>query len=107
VTAKLRLYASSYKDGRTLQAFRLDGGWTEGGVTWNNQPATAGSAVAEASGSGYRHWNVKSHVLAMYTGSNNGFLIRDSVEGGGGFEQGFHSREKGTDNPPELVITFE
>jgi large repetitive protein len=43
----------------------------------------------------------------MYTGSNYGFLIRDSVEGGAGFEQGFHSREKGTDKPPELVITFQ
>ena len=29
VTAKLRLYASSYKDGRTLQAIRLGATWTE------------------------------------------------------------------------------
>jgi large repetitive protein len=42
----------------------------------------------------------------MYDGGNNGFLVRDSVEGGKGVEQGFHSREKGTDNPPRLVITF-
>jgi hypothetical protein len=42
----------------------------------------------------------------MYSGANHGFLIRDSVENGNGTEQAFHSREKGTDNPPQLVITF-
>lgn len=42
----------------------------------------------------------------MYSGANHGFVIRDSVENGNGVEQGFHSREKGTDNPPQLVITF-
>jgi hypothetical protein len=41
----------------------------------------------------------------MYAGSNNGFLIRDATEGGGGFEQQFHSREKG-ENMPKLVFTF-
>ena len=41
-----------------------------------------------------------------YAGSNHGFLVRDSIEGGGGLEQGFHSREKGTDEPPRLVIVF-
>jgi hypothetical protein len=42
----------------------------------------------------------------MYsTGVNNGFLIRDSVEGRD-HEQQLHSREKAPDNPPQLVITF-
>jgi hypothetical protein len=34
------------------------------------------------------------------------FLVRDANENGGGMEQGFHSREKGANNPPQLVITF-
>jgi hypothetical protein len=42
----------------------------------------------------------------MYTGGNNGFLVRDRMPGGSGVEQNFHSREKGTDNPPRLVISF-
>ena len=42
----------------------------------------------------------------MYSGANHGFLIRDASENGGGFEQGFHSREKAPDNPPQLVVTF-
>jgi large repetitive protein len=33
-------------------------------------------------------------------------LIRDSVGNAVGLDQGFRSREKGTDNPPQLVITF-
>jgi parallel beta-helix repeat protein len=108
VDAQLRLYASSYKPGRTLQAFALGGSWTESNVRWNNQPATTGTAATVASGNapGYRQWAVLTQVSAMYSGANHGFLIRDSVEGGSGVEQGFHSREKGTDNPPRLVITF-
>jgi hypothetical protein len=44
----------------------------------------------------------------MYTpGANNGFLIRDANEGGGGLDQAFHSREKGSDNPPQLVIQYD
>jgi parallel beta-helix repeat protein len=105
-TAKLRLYASSYKTGRTLQALRLAAPWTEGALTWGNQPATTGTAATVASGSGYREWTVTSHVQAMYSGANHGFLVRDATENGTGLDQGFHSREKGSDNPPRLVVTF-
>jgi large repetitive protein len=59
-----------------------------------------------ASGSGYREWTVTSQVQGMYTGANHGFLVRDATENGGGLDQVFHSREKGTGNPPRLVITF-
>ena len=56
------------------------------------------------SGPGYREWQVAALVRAMYTQGNHGFLIRDMVEGGRSAEQAFHSREKGSDNPPRLVI---
>ena len=105
-SARLRLYASSYKTGRTLQALRLGAAWTEGTIRWNNQPATTGAAATVASGSGYREWTVNSQVKDMYDLGNHGFLIRDATENGSGLEQGFHSREKGTDNPPRLVLTF-
>ncbi|TDD29679.1 DNRLRE domain-containing protein [Kribbella turkmenica] len=106
--AKLRLYATSYKSGRTLQALRLNGPWTETNVTWNNQPATTGTAATAASPTSNRYveWSVVSQLQSMYAGGNHGFLIRDAVENGGGSDQGFHSREKGTDNPPRLVFTF-
>jgi hypothetical protein len=106
-TAKLRLYASSASGSqRILQAFRLNGSWTEGGVTWANQPATTGTAATTTSGGGYREWNVASIVQAMYSsGQNNGFLIRDATEGQDA-EQQLHAREKG-ENVPQLVLTFK
>jgi large repetitive protein len=104
--AKLRLYAGSYKTGRTLQALRIAASWTETTVRWNNQPATTGTAATATSGSGYREWTVTQQVRDMYTSGNNGFLVRDATENGNGSEQGFNSREKGSDNPPRLVVTF-
>ena len=106
-SATLRLYASSYKDGRTLQALAVGSAWVENVVTWGNQPGTSGAAATTTSGFGLREWTVTTQVQAMYTGANNGFLVRDASESQGGFDQGFHSREKGTDNPPKLVITFD
>ena len=105
-TAKLRLYAASYKTGRTLQAFRVAAPWTEGAINWTNQPQTVGTAVTTASGSGYREWTVTQPVRDMYAPSaNHGFTVRDSAPNGQ-MNQDFHSREKGTDNPPRLVVTF-
>jgi hypothetical protein len=103
-SATLRLYASSSKPQRSLAAFRLGSAWTESGVTWNSQPATAGTAVTTPSGPGYREWQVAELVRSMYTQGNHGFLIRDMIEGGAAAEQAFNSREKGSDNPPRLVI---
>jgi hypothetical protein len=105
-TATLRVYAGSTSSSqRTLQVFRLNGSWTEGGVTWSNAPATTGTAATTTSGTGYRQWSVASQVQAMYSsGSNNGFLIRDANEDADA-EQQFYSREKG-ESPPQLVVTF-
>jgi parallel beta-helix repeat protein len=104
--AKLRLYSGSYKTGRTLEALRIVASWTETGVRWNDQPGTTGTAATAPSGSGYVQWTVTEQVQAMYSSGNNGFLVRDASENGDGVEQGFNSREKGSDNPPRLVVTF-
>jgi hypothetical protein len=105
-SATLRLYAGSFRNGRTLQALQVNSAWTETAVTWSNQPATTGTAATTTSGSGYRQWNVTTQVQAMFdAGANHGFLIRDAVEGQD-HEQQFHSREKAPDNPPQLVVTF-
>jgi large repetitive protein len=74
---------------------------------WSNQPTTTGPAATMASGFGYREWTVTSQVRDMYVpGANHGFLVRDATENGSGLDQVLHTREKGTDNPPRLVITF-
>ena len=106
-TATLRLYAGGVKDGRTIEAVRLNGAWNEGGVNWTNQPSTTGAAATVGSGgsSGWREWSVAAQVQAMYSGTNHGFLIRDSNESGDA-EQQYYSREKGSDTP-QLVIRFK
>ena len=105
-SATLRLYAASARNGRTLQALRVNASWTENGVTWGSQPATTGTAVTTPSGTGYRQRNVTAQVQAMFdAGANHGFLIRDANENQD-HEQQFHSREKAPDNPPQLVVTY-
>ena len=104
-TATLRLFSTGYKTGRTLQALKVNASWTEGGVTWSNQPATTGTAATASSGAGWREWNVATQVAAMYSTTNNGFLIRDATENQDA-EQQFSSREKGSDQP-QLVIKFK
>ena len=71
--ARLRLYAGSYKEGRTIQALRLASAWTESVVSWSNQPATTGAAATTASGNvaGYLEWTVTAQVAAMYTGGTS------------------------------------
>jgi hypothetical protein len=108
-SASLNVFATSVKSGRTLQAIRVTGSWTENGVTWANQPATAGSAATVASGStpGLRTWTVTNQVQAMYNASNQqGFLVRDASENSSASpEQVFNSRTAGS-NQPQLVLTF-
>jgi parallel beta-helix repeat protein len=106
--ARLQLYAASATTGRTIQALRIVDDWTESGVTWANQPGTTGVAAIAGSGLGTIEWVVTTQVQAMYSDSNNGFLIRDAVDGDvASPEQSFHGREKTPDHPPALVITFQ
>lgn len=109
-SAVLRLYATKVSMGRTIGTYRLAAtpSWTETGVTWSNQPATTGSAATSSSGStiGWKEWNVTSQVTLMYSGTNNGFLVRDEAESAGSLQdQEYQSREGGS-NDPELVINF-
>jgi serine protease AprX len=104
--ATLTLFNASSTSGRTIHVLRVAGAWAEGNVTWNNQPATTGSPIAAASQYGSMMWGVTDLVRGMYDSDLlHGFLIRDAIEGAGGAEQSFHSREKG-ETPPALTITF-
>jgi hypothetical protein len=108
--ATLRLYATSPGGGRTINVLRLNGSWTEAGVAWNNAPATTGTAASSASlsSAGWQSWNVLAHVQAMYSGTNNGFLVKDSQDSAvASVQQTYQSRE-GTPNgqDPELRLTF-
>ena len=105
--AHLRLFASTGATGRTLAAYQAAASWTEAGVTWNNQPATTGTAATAASvatGSTV-DWTVTSLVQTFYSGTNTGFIVKDANEASGTTTQSFSTREAST-NKPQLVITF-
>jgi hypothetical protein len=104
--ATLRVYTSVGVTGRTIQAHRVSGAWTENGITWDNQPGTTGSPVnAPSVASGWVTWSVTSMVQAMYSGTNQGFRLRDSVENSSTVrDQAMHPREN--TNDPQLVVTF-
>jgi hypothetical protein len=106
--ATLRLFLETSEGVRTLEAYRLASSWTESGVTWSNQPGTTGTAATASSTTTpntWIEWTVTSQVAAMYSGSNNGFLVKDATEGAASrVRQKFTSRE-GT-NQPQLVVTL-
>jgi len=97
-----------YSSGRTLEARRVAGSWAENTVAWSTQPLSVVNGLATAtSGVGPIIFDVTALVAVMYSGTTNqGFLIRDSVENGATpYVQAFYSREAGV-NPPTLTITY-
>lgn len=99
-SATLRLHAGSATSGRTLEAFQIAFSWTEGGVTWSNQPAVTGVAATAPSGPGLLEWSVTDRVWSMYSGGNHGFLIRDAAESGTGTSRA--SKREGRPTIPRL-----
>lgn len=110
--ATLRLYAHTPVAGRTIDVYRVDplATWSEATTTWNTLPATTGAAVGSSSlaAAGWQQWSVTSMVDAMYTGTNNGFLLRDRTEGNGtAIWQLWAGRENATTaNRPQLTFTW-
>jgi large repetitive protein len=108
--ATLRLYTDGADAGRTLGVYRANPAaplWTEAGLTWNNQPATAGTPATAltVAANGYLSWTVTALVPAFYTGANNGFVVRDQAEnnGSGPWQQYF---TRLTANPPKLDLSW-
>ena len=58
--------------------------WTAATLTWSNdEPAALGPAATNAattSTAASQEWVVTDHVLAQYSGGNNGFLLRGRTE---------------------------
>jgi len=105
--ATMYMYASTPAAGRTIQVFRAAASWNGGSVTWNNQPTTTGTAVTSASlsAAGYQSWDVTSHVASQYSGTNNGFIVRDATESSGTAAQQVYDSDNAA-NYPVLVVTF-
>ncbi len=65
----------------TTGVYRVTGSWSEGGVTWSNQPSVNPSPVGSAAldqALGYKNWNVQALVQGWLDGSipNNGLELR-------------------------------
>ncbi|HEX4930978.1 MAG TPA: DNRLRE domain-containing protein, partial [Gaiellaceae bacterium] len=97
IRARLRLYTvdSSPVGG---DVYTTAAGWTEGGLTWSNQPALAPSPIASAGAVSSGTW-VEVDVTAALTGSGTYSFALVSADAN---SAGFSSREGG--NPPRLVL---
>lgn len=111
-TVALRMYTAPTAS-RSYGAYRITGAWTETGVTWTNQPATAASATSTvATGTTANvtlSWTVTSDVQAFVDGTSNlGWQIRDQTESSSTARLAqFRSAEYGTASQrPILTITY-
>lgn len=116
VQATLRVYADSASALRTYDVYRATESWTEGGINWGNQSATAGSATASTnvSATGWVDWDVTADVqnFSDYGGANTnyGWMIRDRSESESlfdAYETRFRAREySGSSTDPQLLISY-
>lgn len=109
-TTTLNLNKSSSGHGSTYSVYNVAAAWTDTTVTWNNQPATAGSPVSGSSANGVNKsvtWDVSTLVSAQYAGSNNGLLIKDAGDGSASASTSFSSNEANqAADRPTLEITW-
>lgn len=109
-TLNLSMFSAPSID-RTYEAFRVTAPWTEGTVTFANQPAvaaTATSSTATGTNSGVVvSWDVLGDVEAFLAGTaNNGWRISDGVEDADPSQESrFRSREAAA-GVPTLTISF-
>lgn len=106
--------ASAVLATRTIQLRSVTATWTEAGVTWNNQPAVAGSVtsssgvtVGQAAGT-VVSWTATSNVQSFVTGAATdfGFRLADSAEGAvAGLALVLNAREAASGRP-QLVVTY-
>jgi hypothetical protein len=105
-SATLRLNATSSDPGRTMEAYRAVGAWTESAVTWSTQPAATGAPATAAASTGWVQLDVTSQVQELYATGNDGFLVKDSAEGQNPARRQAYDSKESSGSPPELVVTF-
>ncbi len=109
-SAVLSVRARTPVPGRTIDVYRGNPtapSWTSGTITWANQPSGVGTAVGSSSlaAAGWQNWTVTAHVTRQYADGNNGFVLRDRLEGSGSVEQIYEDLQHAT-YKPTLVLTW-
>ena len=91
----------------TIEVYDLTAHWSEGSVTWANQPAAGTQRASQSVGgsAGNVTWDLTALVAGWHTGTipNHGLLLR-GPESGSDWIRYFSSREGST--PPLLSITY-
>ena len=96
---------------RTYNVTRVTASWVETTITWNNQPAVAGSATDTVSSAlGCLTWTVTDDVQTWVNGTTaNGWRISDSEDGSGtNYTSDFRTREDTAEptETPSLKVTY-
>ncbi len=107
LTATLELsQTNTYFEGIVIDTQALTSTWTEGTVTWNNQPGfTLVDEATEGARSGnWRRWNITPLARKWHAGTLTNHGVRLIYSSGANFVQAFSSRE-GAD-PPRLVVEY-
>ncbi|MPZ69634.1 MAG: DNRLRE domain-containing protein [Actinobacteria bacterium] len=107
--AELRLFQVSGDSGRTIRVYRSSASWSESSITWNNQPAATGSPISTpsfGSSSVWMTWDVTSLVNTMMSGSNDGFMLRDSSESSSSTREQVYRSSENSSSTPQLVLTY-
>lgn len=104
----------SSDNSRTHRILRTDASWTEGGITWNNQPGVTGTELGNATlannigvGGKATFTLTAAEVQGLIDGTyiNNGFRLKADTETNDLYK--FRSRENGTaSNRPTLTINY-
>lgn len=107
-TATLRLIvppanAGAGGPGKVLQVGEAATAWDESTVTWNTQPATAGSISTATTTATDVQFSVVAQVNTQRAGTNYGLLVKDQDESGAESKSVYSSRE-GTDLPTLTLV---
>ena len=116
VTAKLYLYfygdMQLWGENLDQDVFRITESWTEGAVTWTNQPAIAGARTSMTTliddQPGWYSWDVGADVIAFLaeTYTNYGWLIKPNVLSGN-LDQNAYSKETAQSQKPYLEVSYK
>jgi hypothetical protein len=109
-SATLRLFATSSQGPGSIMVYRASTTWSSATNTWNTvpRPGPAGTGVDAAAGAaGWHEWNVTTLTKEISAGTNDGFLVKDTVETNPARATIYESLDSPTvANRPQLVLTW-
>jgi len=113
--ARVGLYIASWgAPAAPIGAYRVEEPWTEGGVTWNNQPefATTPEYIRNVSGSAtpsWQYWYIADLAKGWMDGSisNNGIALKYAGDGTADTVKLFYTSDwSDASQRPKLLVTY-